>query len=159
MNKATKVIKNNSDLVVDFIFTNLNDSIAQSTFPSLLKPTNITPVHKKDSKTSKYHYRPVSILSNISKIHKRFMFKQMSKYFEPFFFKFQYGFRKGFSVQQCLLSMLQKLSVTDLSQLFDCPPHDLLIATLNACRFSIDSLRLVQNYLSNRKQRTRMNST
>ena len=41
----TKLIKNNLDLFVDFIFTNLNDSIAQSTFPSLLKLANITPVH------------------------------------------------------------------------------------------------------------------
>ena len=67
----TKLIKNKSDLFVDFIFTNLNDSIAQSTFPSLLKLTNVTPVHKKDSKTSKGHCRPVSILSNISKTSDR----------------------------------------------------------------------------------------
>ena len=60
-----KLIKNNSDLFVGFIFTNLNDSIAQSTFPSLIKLTNITPVHKKYSKTSKNHYLTVSILSNI----------------------------------------------------------------------------------------------
>ena len=84
----TKLIKNNSDLFVDFIFTTLNDSIAQSTYPSLLKPENITSVHKKDSKSSKDHYRPVSILSNISKIYERFMFKQLSKYMSQSFQNF-----------------------------------------------------------------------
>ena len=43
----TKLIKNNLDLFVDFIFANLNVSLAQSTFPSLLNLANITPVHKK----------------------------------------------------------------------------------------------------------------
>ena len=47
----------------------------------------MTSVHKKDSKTSEDHYRPVSILPNNLKIYERFMFKQMSKYFEPFFKK------------------------------------------------------------------------
>ena len=98
------------------------------------------------------------------------MFKQMSKYFEPFFSKFQCGFRKGFSAEQCLLSMLEKWKsavdnqkrfgalLKDLSNAFDCLLHDLLIAKLNAYGFSIDSLRLVQDYLTNRKQRTRINS-
>ena len=36
------------------------------------------------------------------------MFKQMSKYFEPFFSECQCGCRKGFSAQQFLLSMLEK---------------------------------------------------
>ena len=48
--------------------------------------------------------------------------------------------------------------LTDLSKTFDCLSHDLLIAKLNAYGFSIAPLRLVQNYLSNRTQRTKINS-
>ena len=47
---------------------------------------------------------------------------------------------------------------TDISKAFDCLSHGLLIAKLNAYGFSIAALRLVQNYLSNRKQRTKINS-
>ena len=118
----------------------------------------------------KVYYRPVSILSNISKIHERLLFKQISEYFEPILSKFQCGFRKGYSAQHCLLAMLEKWKLavdnkrnfgallTDLSKAFDCLPHDLLLAKLNAYGFSLPALRLVQSYLSNRKQRTKINS-
>ena len=98
------------------------------------------------------------------------MFKQMSKYFGSFLSKYQCGFRKEYSAQHCLLSMLEKWKsaidnrkmfgdlLTDLSKAFVCLSHDLLIAKLNAYGFSIAALRLVQNYLSNRKQRTKINS-
>ena len=135
-----------------------------------MKNAIITPVHKKGAKTSKDNYRPVSILSNISKIYERLLFKQISEYFEPILSKFQCGFRKGYSAQHCLLAMLEKWKsavdnkrnfgalLTDLSKAFDCLPHDLLLAKLNAYGFSLPALRLVQSYLSNRKQRTKISS-
>ena len=61
----TKLIKENSDIFADFIFENLNDSIFHPVFPSALKLANITPMHKKDSKSKKNHYRPISVLPNI----------------------------------------------------------------------------------------------
>ena len=96
----------------------------------------------------------------------------MPNYFEPFFSKFQCGFRKGFSTQQCLLSVLEKWKLavdnrkrfeallTDLSKTFECLSHGLLISKLNVYGFSINSLidRLVKDYLTNRKQRTRIDS-
>ena len=48
----------------------------------------ITPVHKKGEKTFKDNYRPASILSNISKVYERLMFKQISEYFESILSKF-----------------------------------------------------------------------
>ena len=48
--------------------------------------------------------------------------------------------------------------LTDFSKAYDYLSHDLLTAKLNAYGFSIDSLRLVQDYSTNRKQRTKINS-
>ena len=48
--------------------------------------------------------------------------------------------------------------LTDLSKALDCLDHELLIAKLNAYGFSLTALKLVHNYLSNRKQRTKINS-
>ena len=120
-----------------------------------LKNTIITPVDKKDEKTSKDNNRPVIILSNISKIYERLISKQISEYFESILYKFQCGFRKGFSAQHCLLAMLGKWKSTvhnkrnfgalliDLLKDFDCLAHDVLLANLNTYWFSLPALRLV----------------
>ena len=47
--------------------------------------------------------------------------------------------------------------LTDLSKVFGCIPYDLIIARLEACGFHIDALKLIQDYLSNRKQRVKVN--
>ena len=44
----TKTIKENSDIFGDSIFSNLNYCINTSSYSSLLKRADITPVHKKD---------------------------------------------------------------------------------------------------------------
>ena len=64
----TKIIKENADIVADFIYQNFNNAIACSAFPINLKNANVTPVHQKDSRENGANYRPVSILPNISKI-------------------------------------------------------------------------------------------
>ena len=47
--------------------------------------------------------------------------------------------------------------LTDLSKAFDCPPRDLIVAKLHAYGFSIESLKLINSYLTDRKQRVKMN--
>ena len=49
--------------------------------------------------------------------------------------------------------------LTNLSKAFDCLDHELLIAKLNAYGFGLPALRLINNYLSHRKQRTRVNNS
>ena len=77
--------------------------IENSVFPDSLKQADIKPVYKADSKNKKENYRPVSILSNLSKTYERYMYTQMDKYFDSILSKYQFGFRKGYSAQQCLL--------------------------------------------------------
>ena len=75
------------------------------------------------------------------------------------FSKYQCAFRKGFSAQHCLVSMLKKWKsaikesfgelLTDLPTAFNCLSHNLLIAKLNAYGFSVSALRFVHSYLKN----------
>ena len=88
-------------------------------------------------------------------------------FIDPLLSKFQCGFRKGYGAQDCLLAMLENWKnevdkgkvfgalLTDLPKAFDCLSHELIIAKLNACRFSLSALKLVHNYLSKRQQRTK----
>ena len=168
----TKLLKENADIFSDFLFVYYNASVVKSAkFPSILTLADIIPVFKKGDKECKNNYRPVSILSYMSKIFERIIFRQISNYMESFFLKYQCGFRKGYITQHCLLFMLEKwkravdngkvfgIWLTDLSKAFDCLSHELLLAKLHAYGFSISALRLIYSYLANRKQKTKINSS
>ena len=49
--------------------------------------------------------------------------------------------------------------LTDLSKAFDCLDYELLTTKLNAYGFSLPALPLINSYLSNRKQRTKIENT
>ena len=48
--------------------------------------------------------------------------------------------------------------LTNLSKVFDCLPHNINIAKLNTYGFSLSAARLIQSYLSKRKQITKINT-
>ena len=49
--------------------------------------------------------------------------------------------------------------LSDLSKAFDCIPHDHFIGKCEAYGFQTSALNLVYHYLSNRKQRVKINET
>ena len=85
--------------------------------------------------------------------------------------KYQCGFRRGYNAQHCLITLIEKWKrsfdnggafgalLTDLSKGFDCLPHELLVAKLDAYGFDKSSLKLIHSYLSNRKRRVKINDT
>ena len=167
----TKLIKDNIDIFNNLILKDFNRSLDKCLFPADLKNAEVVPVFKKGDKTNKENYRPVSILSNISKVYERCIYDQICSFFDTILSKLQCGFRKGFSAQTCLLVMVEKWRksidsgnksgavLTDLSKAFDCLPHDLFIAKLHAYGFSREALNYIYSYLTNRRQRVKMNST
>ena len=93
------------------------------------------------------------------------------EYFNKIISKQQCGFRQDFSTNHCLLTMTEKWRkyldkdgvtgawLTGLSKAFDCLLHDFLIAKLATYGFDYKSLTLIQSYLSNKQQRTKVNNT
>ena len=126
-------------------------------------------IYKEGSHTDKENYRPVSVLTSLSKVFERLLYRQMYSFTKSLLSINQCGFRKGFSAQHCLITMLEKwrtsvdnkliagILLTDLSKAFDCLIHELLIAKLHAYGFDYNAL-LIHNYLSNRNQKVKVNS-
>ena len=95
----------------------------------------------------------------------------MQKHVNIFLSPYLCGYRKVFSTQYALLSLLERRKKTidnksfaggvlmDLSKAFDTLNHELLIAKLHASGFSKESLMLLLSYLSNRWQRTKINTS
>ena len=103
----TKILKQNSEYFAKYFYNNINYCMENSNFPSDLKSADVTPAYKKNSKNSKDNYRPVSILSNISKVYERCIYEQLQSYFEIFLSPYQCGFRKGFNAQHCLIALIE----------------------------------------------------
>ena len=161
------------DLVAETIAQIWNiEIIEHKKFAVELKLADITPLHKKLENILKENYRPVSLLPVVSKIFERIMLKQMKPFIERFLSKWLCGYRKGYNAQYALVAMMEKLKecldkkkgiygavLMDLSKAFDTINHELLIAKLDAYGFGEDSLQILASYLSDRQQRTKINSS
>ena len=154
-----------------YALTNCIDkSIENGRFPDSLKEANIAPVYKSKNPFENANYRSVSIFPLLSKVYERLMFKQLSNHTKYFLSQILCGFRKAHSTQHALFRLLQSWQreldesgyvgtiLMDLSKAYDCIPHQLLIAKLEAYGLHKNSLNLLADYLSGRKQRTKIGS-
>ena len=98
-NILNKVIKENKDLISFYVYYNFDKSLSNSLFPTPLKNSDVRPTYKKDNKTDKTNYRPISILSNISKVYEKLIFNQLYSYLDNIFSKLQCSFHKGHNAQ------------------------------------------------------------
>ena len=150
----TKLVKELDYIFSKYTATSINRCITGGTFVNAFKKIDVGSIYKKDRRTEKLNYGSISVLSNVSKIYERCMYKQMYSYFDKIFSKNQCGFRKGFNTQHILLAMIEKMKASgdnkqfcpailiDLSKAFDCICYDLLIAKLSAYDFVKKTLKL-----------------
>ena len=116
----------------------------------------------KKTPLNKENYRPVSLLSHMSKVFERLLYKQIEIFMNNKVSLKLSGVRKNYNTQYCLTYMLEKWKNTldkgkhvgavfmYLSKAFDTLNHDLLIAKLEAYGFSNNALLSKLSYLKNR---------
>ena len=77
------------------------------TQPSLWKTANVVPIHKKRSRTAVQNYRPVSLLSVLSKVMEKVVNRRIMTYLEKenLLSKHQFGFRTGLGTADLLTSL------------------------------------------------------
>ena len=148
----------------------INESLTSNKFPDTSKLSDITPVFKKLDPSDNANYRPVSILPLVSKIFEKIMCDQLYEYIEHFLNQLLLDSVKHIrhNMPFSNFSKNGKKSLTqggfigptlmDLSKAYDCLPHDLLIAKLETYGLDNGSLKLILDYLSFRKQRTKVDS-
>ena len=141
-------------------------SIMQQRFPSSWKLAKILPLHKKLSILERKNYRPVAILSPLSKILEKFIYEKIYNYFSAnnILHPNLQGYRKNRSTQTALLQMYDRwvqaaaggqvsgAILLDLSAAFDLVPPDILLKKLKIYGVETEFLAWIESYLTDRHQ-------
>ena len=144
----------------------INLSIVTNKFPSAWKVSKVIPLYKKEDPLDPKNFRPVSILSDLSKILEKVVSIQIIDYMESqkLFHPCHHGFRASHSTSTGLIQMYDSwleaiekghyaaACFLDLSASFDMVDHRLLIDKLRLYGFTDCSLDWISTYLYGRSQ-------
>ena len=105
-----KILKLSSNVIAHPLLQIINISIHTGTFPDNLKLGKILPIFKGGAKSDPSNYRPISILSVISKIIEKHVTKHLFGYLNKYdlLHKSQSGFRKHHSCNTALINLIDK---------------------------------------------------
>ena len=164
---GARFLKDASPVIAPYITHIINLSLRSGDVPIDFKHAKVTPIYKKGIKSDPSNYRPVSILSVISKVFERVVHDQLYDYINSnnLFYDMQSGFRKSCSTDTCLLFItdfikkeidqgkLCGLVLLDLQKAFDTVDHNILLSKLKALGLDGPALRWLRSYLTGRDQR------
>ena len=161
-----KFLKDGATVIKDHVAFIINLSITSNTVPTDMKFARVKPLFKKNSRSDVGNYRPVSILSIVSKILEKAVYKQLEKYLSGnnLIYSLQSGFRGSYSTDTCLIYLTDYIRsqmaagkytgmvLLDLQKAFDTVDHGILCNKLQAMGVHSDSVKWFKSYLSDRQQ-------
>ena len=135
-------------------------------FPSALKISKITPIHKKGPKNDIKNHRPISVLPNISKIFENLIFSRIKHAFNSFgvLSENQFGFRPNKNTELAALNLIHRTLPAinnkqfalcvflDFSACFDTISRDILLHKLTLYGIHNNSIEFLSSYFHNRQQ-------
>ena len=165
-NIPPKLIKDSAEVIAPYLSYIFNRSLSERKFPDDWKSARVCPIFKSGKRDECANYRPISILSAISKIFEKLVFEQLSRYLttNKILTDYQSGFRKGFSTCFSLLrttnewlvnmdkGLINGVVFLDVKKAFDTVDHDILIKKLEFYGIKNNTLRWFISYLSHTKQ-------
>ena len=143
-----------------------NQSLSTGVFPKCWKTSNVVPIHKKDSRSSVSNYRPISLLSIVSKVFERVVFNHLMSHLieHGILSDIHFGFRPQRSAQDALLCATRDWHLSldsgnsvsavffDLAKAFDSVPHEGVLACLKSSGITGPLLTWFKSYLTDRTQ-------
>ena len=143
-----------------------NLCIKEGTFPECLKLAEIIPVFKAGSKSDVHNYRPISLLSPISKLFEKCLHKRISSFLKSnnSLYAFQFGFRDNSSTENAVAQIYDKLLeelnnkkvicsiFVDMRKAFDTVNHRILVQKMYRYGIRGVPLQLLESYLNGRQQ-------
>ena len=137
----TQVFKHCKENLSEILSEFVNLSFSSGTFPQACKIAKIVPIFKGGDASDPNNYRPIAILSSLSKIIEKCVYSLLVRYLETnkLLHAYQYGFRKNSNTQNAAVDIVSKVQSAldrnhlaaglfiDLKKAFDTVDHMILL--------------------------------
>ena len=169
---SSSLLKKIAPLIVSPLLHVFNNSITSGVVPHQFKCAKIIPIFKCGDASLVDNYRPISLLSTLSKLLEKIICSRLTEHLEHnnLLTPSQFGFRSGLNTTQPMIHFLNKLCSAgnnnefsiavfcDLQKAFDCCDHKILLKKLNNLGVRGTELDWFASYLTGRTQFVEINS-
>jgi hypothetical protein len=170
---STKMIKHIGPEISVPLAHVFNLSLVSGKFPAMLKQCRVIPIFKSGNHLECDNYRPISLLSSVSKILEKIVSEKLLYHLtsNDLLYVHQYGFIPKKSAEHNLMHIINYVSAAlndgnycigvflDLKKAFDVCSHSILLKKLKKMGLNGTTHKWFSDYLSARSQKVEINGT